>query len=63
MLGYQLTDHRFNEDMGGTTNCCHKLQNDSQIKWLQQLERMKQDKFPKLLSDYKCKGRRDQGRL
>jgi hypothetical protein len=35
---------------------------DYQIKWLQHLERMEQNRIPKFLLNYKPRGRRDQGR-
>jgi hypothetical protein len=63
VAGYRLIDHRRNEHIR------EKLQimdinsriKDYQIKWLQHLERMEQNRIPKLLLNYKPRGRRDQG--
>jgi hypothetical protein len=64
VAGYRLIDHRPNEAIREElqiidTNSRIK---DYQIKWLQHLERMKQNRIRKLLLNYKPRGRRDRGR-
>jgi hypothetical protein len=64
MTGYRLTYHRRNEDIREEIQIIdiNPRIKDYQIKWLQHLERMEQNRIPKLLLNYKPRGRRDQGR-
>jgi hypothetical protein len=64
MAGYRLIDHRRNEDIREELQIIDKNSRieDYQIKWLQHLERMEQNRSPKSLLNYKPRGRRDQGR-
>jgi hypothetical protein len=64
VAGYRLIDHRRNE---GTRDELRIIDinsriKDFQIKWLQHLERMEQNRIPKLLLNYKPRGRINQGR-
>jgi hypothetical protein len=64
VAGYRLIDHRRNEDVKEElqiTDINSRIK-DYQIKWLQHSERMEQNRIPKLLLNYKPRGRRDQGR-
>jgi hypothetical protein len=64
VAGYRLIDHRRNEDIREEIQIIdiNSRIKDYQIKWLQHLERMEQNIIPKLLQNYKPRGRRDQGR-
>jgi hypothetical protein len=64
VAGYRLIDHRRNEDIREELQIIdiNSRIKDYQIKWLQHLERMEQNRIPKLLLYYKPKGIRDQGR-
>jgi hypothetical protein len=64
VAGYRLIDHRCNEDTREELQIIdiNSRIKDYQIKWLQHLERMEQNRIPKLLLNYKPRGRRDQGR-
>jgi hypothetical protein len=64
VAGYRLIDHRRNEDIreGIQIIDINSRIKDYQIKCLQRLERMEQNRIPKLLLNYKPRGRRDQGR-
>jgi hypothetical protein len=62
---FRLIDHRRNEDIREWLQVIIDINlriKDCQIKWLQHLERMEQNRIPKLLLNYKPRGRRDQGR-
>jgi hypothetical protein len=64
VAGNRLIHRRCNEDIREElqiTDINSRIK-DYQIKWLQQLERMEQNRIPKLLLNYKPRGRRDQGR-
>jgi hypothetical protein len=65
VAGQGLIDHRRNEDIREELQIIdiNSRMKDYQIKWLQHLERMEQNRIPKLLLNYKPKGRRDQRRL
>jgi hypothetical protein len=64
VAGYRLIDHRRNEDITEVIQIIdiNSRITDYQIKWLQHFERMEQNIIPKLLLNYKPRGRRDQGR-
>jgi hypothetical protein len=64
VAGYRLTDHRRNEDIREELQIIdiNSRIKDYQIKWLQHLERKEQNRIPKLLLNYKSRGRRDRGR-
>jgi hypothetical protein len=64
VAGYRLIDHRRNEDIREELQIIdiNSRIKDYQIKWLQHLKRMEQNRFPKLLLNYKPRGRSDQGR-
>jgi hypothetical protein len=64
VAGYRLIDHRRNEDIREELQIIdiNSRIKDCQIKWLQHLERMEQNRIPKLLLNYKPRGRRDQRR-
>jgi hypothetical protein len=64
MVGYLLIDHRRNEDIREELQIIDinsRIKN-YQIKWFQSLDRMEQNRIPKLLLNYEPRGRRDQGR-
>jgi hypothetical protein len=64
VAGYRLIGHRRNEGIREELQIIDinlRIEN-YQIKWLQHLERMEQNRIPKLLLNYKPRGRRDQGR-
>jgi hypothetical protein len=62
--GYRLIAHRRNEDITEALQIIYinSRIKDYQIKWRQHLERMGQNRIPKLLLNYKPRGRRNQGR-
>jgi hypothetical protein len=62
--GYRLIGHRHNEDIREELQIIHinSIIEGFQIKWLQHLERMEQNRIPKLLVNYKPRCRRDEGR-
>jgi hypothetical protein len=64
VIGYRLIDHRRNEDISEELQIIdiNSRIKDYQIKWLQHLERMEQNRIPELLFNYKPRGRRDQER-
>jgi hypothetical protein len=64
VAGYRLIDHRRNEDVREELQIVdiNSRIKDYEIKWLQHLERMEQNRIPKLLLNYKPRGRSDQGR-
>jgi hypothetical protein len=64
VAGYRLIDHRRNEDIREELQIIdiNSRIKDYQIKWLQHVERMEQNRIPKLLLNYKLGGIRDQGR-
>jgi hypothetical protein len=64
VAGYRLIDHRRNEGIREELQIIdiNSRISDCQIKWLQHLERMEQNRIPKLLLNYKPRGRRDQRR-
>jgi hypothetical protein len=64
VAGYRLIDHKRNEDIREELQIIdvNSRIKDYQIKWLQHLERMEQNRIPKLLLNYNPRGRRDQGR-
>jgi hypothetical protein len=64
VAGYRLIDHKRNEVIREELQIIdiNSRIKDYQIKWLQHLERMEQNRIPKLLLNYKPRGRRDQGR-
>lgn len=64
VAGYRLIDQRRSEDIRRELqieDIISKIKN-YQIKWLEHVERMNQDRFPRVLLNYDPKGRRDQGR-
>jgi hypothetical protein len=64
VAGYRLIGHRRNEDIREELQIIdiNSRIKDYQIKWLQHLERMEQNRIHKLLLNYKPRGRRDQRR-
>jgi hypothetical protein len=64
VAGYRLIDHRRNEDIREEIQIIdiNSRIEDYQMKWLQHLGRMEQNRIPKLLLNYKPRGRRVQGR-
>jgi hypothetical protein len=64
VAGYSLIDHTRNDDVREELQIIdiNSRTKDYEIKWLQHLERMVQNRIPKLLLNYKPRGRRDQGR-
>jgi hypothetical protein len=64
VAGYRLIDHGRNEDVREELQITdiNSIIKDYQIKWLQHLERMEQNRIPKLLLNFKPRGRRDRGR-
>jgi hypothetical protein len=64
VAGYRLIYHRRNEDIREELQIIdtNSRTKDYQIKWLQHLERMEQNRISKLLLNYKPRGRRDQER-
>jgi hypothetical protein len=64
VAGYRSIDHRCNEDIREELQIIdiNSRIKDYQIKWLQRLEIMEQNRIPKLLLNYKPRGRRGQGR-
>jgi hypothetical protein len=64
VAGYRLIDHRRSECIREElqiTDINSRIKY-YQMKWLKNLERMEQNRIPKLLLNYKPRGRRDQGR-
>jgi hypothetical protein len=64
VAGNRLIDHRRNVDIKEEIQIIDtnsRIKN-YQIKWLQQLERMEQNRISRLLLNCKHRGRRDQGR-
>jgi hypothetical protein len=64
LAGYRLIDHRRNEDIRGELQIIdiNSRIKEYQIKWLQHLQRIEHNRIPKLLLNYKLRGRRYQGR-
>jgi hypothetical protein len=61
VAGYRLIDYRRNEDIREELQIIDinsRIKN-YKIKWLQNFERMEQNRIPKLLLNYKPRGRRD----
>jgi hypothetical protein len=64
VAGYRLIDQRRNEGIREELQIIdiNSRIKDYHINWLQHLERMEQNRIPKLLLNYKPRGRRYQGR-
>jgi hypothetical protein len=64
VAGYRLIDHRRNKDIREELQIIdiNSRIKDYQIQWLKHLERMEQNRIPKLLLNYKPRGRRDRRR-
>jgi hypothetical protein len=64
VAGYRLIDHRRNKDIREELQIMdiNSRIKDYQIKWLQHLERMEQNRISILLLNYKPRGRRDERR-